>query len=139
LGQATWSCTIACPAGSTTITIPISDQLSEVAAVEYFLGDNDPLLGVAAPVPVENGAIKITTKDFPIGTHRITIRARDRVGNWSSSLYEYAEVYKLLSIKLISRQQFPAQPAPQVVEKIVTVVKTVVETVLDKLSKLFKW
>lgn len=139
LGQAVWSCTTACPADSTIITISVSDGLSGLAATEYFLGDNDPGLGAATPVPIENGAIKIKTRDLPVGEHQITIRAKDRAGNWSSPLHEYAEVYKLLSIKLVSRQHSAQPPAQTIAQKIVTVVKTVVETVLGKLSKLFKW
>lgn len=139
MGQATWSCTIACPADSTVITIPVSDELSGVAAAEYFLGDNDPGLGSATPLPVENGVIKLRMKDLPLGTHQITIRAKDKAGNWSLPLHEYAKVYNLLNIKLVSRQQPPVQsPIQTVIQTIVTIVQTVVETIVDKLSKLFK-
>ncbi|MBX6334924.1 hypothetical protein IRY61_06340 [Candidatus Saccharibacteria bacterium] len=109
LGPATWNCVTACPADSTVITIPVSDELSGVAAAEYFLGNNDPGLGAATPIPVENGVIRFKTNDLPLGTHQITIRAKDKVGNWSLPLHEYAKVYNLLNIKLVSRQQPPVQ------------------------------
>lgn len=99
LGSAAWSCIILCKAKNLTLTIPVSDNLSGIANVEYFIDQGAPMSAT-----VENGTVKIGLADLPNGTHTITVRAQDTAGNWSAPTVETAVVITLLGQKLVTKQ-----------------------------------
>jgi hypothetical protein len=71
--------------GSTTkLTASVTDAAG-VSRVEYFVGA-DPGLGLATTATVAAGVASATFgANLPVGTYTIGVRARDGLGNWSTT------------------------------------------------------
>lgn len=83
----------------------LSTETSSPAA-EYFIGNTDPGKGKATPLRLSeiiapsDGSLPVTKAIYagdlpttlPPGTHKITMRAQDKAGNWAS-LVDYVVVY----------------------------------------------
>lgn len=77
-----------------TFTLPFSEPSSGVVAAEYYLGDADPGQGNGATMQVtDNTASVAFGTDFPTGVYKVTVRAKDAVGNWSQPTSDYLVVY----------------------------------------------
>lgn len=112
-------------ASPSSSTPPASGAPAHTYAAEYFIGDTDPGLGRAAPLrlatsPAPSGSstpatspVTPTTATYfaaldttlPVGTHKVTIRARDRVGNWATTT-DYLVVYSATGSRANGRTVF---------------------------------
>ncbi len=105
LGTPAWSNNPKPTTGTTTLTVPATDDLSGIAQAEYFIGDTDPGQGNGATMTLSNeqtgsgGAITSADltatfgTDFPTGVYKISVRAQDTAGNWSTPVSDYLVVY----------------------------------------------
>jgi hypothetical protein len=92
LGVPAWTANPKPAAASTTLTVPVSDNLSGVLDGEYFL-DTDPGTGNATAMTVATGTLTATvTAALAVGVHPVGIRARDRAGNWTATTLTYLVV-----------------------------------------------
>lgn len=80
--------------GSSTLSVHVTDAVSGVASVEYYLDDADPGPGNANTMTLE-GESAYTTFENNIspGVHKVTVRTIDVAGNWSGELTDYLVVY----------------------------------------------
>ncbi len=83
LGTPAW---LANPIGlgsNATLTVVATDNLSGVAAGEYFIG-NDPGIGNGTAMNWDGTHLTATFgATLGLGTHTISLRAKDNAGNWS--------------------------------------------------------
>jgi Tol biopolymer transport system component len=101
LGTPAWSLNPKPTTGTSTLTIPATDDMSGVARAEYFIGDTDPGQGNGATVTLGNVgtgnlSANLTTSfgsNFPTGVYKISVRAQDTAGNWSTPISDYLVVY----------------------------------------------
>lgn len=101
LGTPAWSNNPKTIAGSTTLTIPTTDDSSGIARAEYFIGDTDPGQGNGATMTISNVgtgnlSANLTTTfgtNFPTGVYKISVRAQDAASNWSAPVSDYLVVY----------------------------------------------
>ena len=69
--------------GATTavVTAHISDNLTDIVASEYYIGDTDPGIGYGTAMNALSA--NFGGEDFPPGTYVINIRGKDAAGIWS--------------------------------------------------------
>ena len=75
------------------------DRLQDIDYVEYYV-DADPGIGLATPVILPNHdykahidvSMELATDDLPLGVHSLSVRARDRLGQWAEVLTKEFEV-----------------------------------------------
>ncbi len=105
LGSVAWTNNPKSTLGTATLTIPTSDNLSGVVAAEYFLGDNDPGLGNGAAMQVGDDSISVGfNTDFPTGVYKVTVRAKDKAGNWSQTTSDYLVVYDPFGTRMTGKK-----------------------------------
>ena len=98
--------------GTTTLTVPATDDNSGIQKAEYFIGDTDPGQGNGATMQlsnVQNGGLSanLTTTfgaDFPTGVYKISVRAQDNAGNWSGAVSDYLVVYDPAGPKMTGKR-----------------------------------
>lgn len=67
-----------------TINATVHDALSGISAGEYFV-DNDPGIGNGIPLNLSGNTLTGTTPgNLASGQHTISIRSKDKAGNWST-------------------------------------------------------
>jgi len=101
IGIPTWTSNPKPINGTSTLTIPATDDQSGIQKAEYFIGDTDPGQGNGATMQVNNiqnnglSADLTTTfgTDFPAGVYKISVRAQDNDGNWSAPASDFLVVY----------------------------------------------
>jgi hypothetical protein len=94
LGTFAWSLNPKTITQTTTLTIPVNDDSSGVAAGEYFIGDIDPGQGNGATMNWDGTSLTSTFgTDFPTGVYKISVRAVDNAGNWNDPVSDYLVVY----------------------------------------------
>jgi hypothetical protein len=93
LGTPTWS-TNPSPAGTgTTLSVPVTDNLSGVVSGEYFFGA-DPGVGHGTVMTVAGGSLTaVLGADLPVGSHTVGLRAVDAAGNWTAATTTTLAVY----------------------------------------------
>jgi hypothetical protein len=82
-----WSPNPIVPGGSTTVTVPVSDNLSGVSGGEYYIGDTDPGQGNGTAMTYNQLAGTLTAtlgSNLAPGTYTVSFRALDVAGNWSN-------------------------------------------------------
>ncbi|WP_203915246.1 beta strand repeat-containing protein [Rhizocola hellebori] len=85
LGMPAWSVNPMPLNGSTTLTVPVTDNLSGVAVGEYYL-DSDPGVGNGIPMTLSGNTLtKAIGAGLAVGVYSVGIRARDVAGNWSQA------------------------------------------------------
>ncbi|MEZ4961996.1 MAG: CARDB domain-containing protein [Saprospiraceae bacterium] len=68
----------------------MNDTITELEAIEYFI-DTDPGFGSGVPIPINptfdtlNLPLAIDISGIPGGVHRLVVRSRDGLGQWSLS------------------------------------------------------
>jgi hypothetical protein len=84
-GTVTASSTVLIMPGAVTISAPVSDGLSGVARVEYYV-DTDPGVGNATSMSVSGGnaSASVNVTGGALSNHNIGVRAQDKAGNWST-------------------------------------------------------
>ncbi|MFZ2494660.1 MAG: GDSL-type esterase/lipase family protein [Candidatus Saccharimonadales bacterium] len=76
------------------MSVDVFDATSGIDRVEYYIGDNDPGRGNGAQMLYANGKATVSqTTDYPTGVYKMTVRAQDIAGNWSTSSSGYLVVY----------------------------------------------
>jgi hypothetical protein len=103
LNTFSWSTNPKSVSQSSVLTVPATDEPggSDLATGEYFLGDTDPGQGNGATMTLsnlrnDNQSADLTTTfgtDFPTGVYKVSVRAQDNAGNWSSVTSDYLVVY----------------------------------------------
>lgn len=94
LGTPIWDGNPKSASGTARITLAATDNLSGIEEAEYYLGDNDPGEGNGATMQVGNGTVSVDfNTDFPTGVYKVTVRAKDKAGNWSQPIADYLVVY----------------------------------------------
>lgn len=105
LGAASWSNNPKSVMGTAAITIPATDSLSGIVEAEYFLGDLDPGRGNGATMQIGEDAISVGfAADFPTGVYKVTVRAKDKAGNWSAGVSDYLVVYDPLGTRMTGKR-----------------------------------
>ncbi len=80
--------------GTAMLQIVASDATSGLEEAEYYLGDIDPGKGSGATVNIVGDTLTTTFgTDFPTGVYKVTMRAKDKAGNWSNDVSDYLVVY----------------------------------------------
>lgn len=90
-----------------TVTIPSTDNLSGITEAEYYLGDTDPGQGNGATMQVnhEDGTVSVSfNTDFPTGVYKVTVRAKDKAGNWSMPASDYLVVYDPFGTRMTGKR-----------------------------------
>ena len=101
----------------TTLTIPVSDNLSGIQNAEYFFGDTDPGIGNGTPMSVNYGetSTELTATfgtEFTDGVYKLTVRAKDNADNWSTNLITMLSVYTpSTNLKLTGKNQRDLVPS----------------------------
>ena len=104
LGTPSWSVNPKASSAVSTFTVPGSDNLSGLAEAEYFLGD-DPGQGNGAAMAIDNNGLSVAFgADFPTGVYKITIRAKDTAGNWSTNVSDYLVVYNPDGLRMTGKK-----------------------------------
>jgi virginiamycin B lyase len=105
LGMPTWSSNPKPTTGTTTLTVPATENLSGISRAEYFVGDTDPGQGNGTSMTLANTQTssggEIVAADlaasfgsnFQPGVYKVTVRAQDLAGNWSSTTSDYMVVF----------------------------------------------
>ena len=94
LGAPVWSVNPKPITGTASFTIPATDPLSGIEKAEYYLGDSDPGQGNGATMNISGGSLMTNFgQDFPTGVYKVTVRAKDRAGNWSTAVSDYLVVH----------------------------------------------
>jgi hypothetical protein len=94
LGTASWTGNPKAATDTATLTIPATDNLSGITEAEYFLGESDPGQGNGANMTLDGDNLTTTFgADFPTGVFKVTVRAKDKAGNWSALVSDYLVVY----------------------------------------------
>lgn len=105
LGTPGWTSNPKEVAGSAALTIPASDNLSGIAEAEYFLGETDPGLGNGATMTMNGNNLTTTFgTDFPTGVWKVSVRAKDRAGNWSAPVSDYLVVYNPSGVRMTGKK-----------------------------------
>lgn len=105
LGAASWANNPKSVMGEARITVPASDNLSGVIEAEYYLGDTDPGEGHGAAMQVADGNISVGfNTDFPTGVYKVTVRAKDKAGNWSTPISDYLVVYDPFGTRMTGKR-----------------------------------
>jgi hypothetical protein len=105
LGAPVWSNNPKSVFGTATITLPVTENLSGIAEAEYYLGDTDPGQGNGATMQVSGGTISVNfNTDFPTGVYKVTIRVKDKAGNWSQSVSDYLVVYDPFGTRMTGKK-----------------------------------
>ncbi len=80
-----------------TMSAGVTEITSGLAEAEYFIAD-DPGLGNGATMTI-NDLTTLTEfgTDFVTGVYKISVRARDKAGNWSAPSSDYLAVYDVSS------------------------------------------
>jgi virginiamycin B lyase len=105
LGMPTWSSNPKATTGTTTLTVPATENSSGISRAEYFVGGTDPGQGNGTGMTLANtqtgssGAIvaaDLTASfgtNFQPGMYKVSVRARDAAGNWSTITSDYLVVF----------------------------------------------
>lgn len=105
LGSLVWSSNPKSTLGASLLTVAASDNLSGIKEAEYFLGDDDPGKGNGATMQIHDGAISVGFGvDFPSGVYKVTVRAKDKAGNWSASVSDYLVVYDPFGTRMTGKR-----------------------------------
>ncbi|HTE57731.1 MAG TPA: hypothetical protein VK694_03220 [Verrucomicrobiae bacterium] len=84
LGSPSWFNNPAVEGNNATVTVPVADNVSGVAAGEYYLG-TDPGQGNATAMNLNANELTASLGDgLAPGTYTVHIRAKDAVGHWST-------------------------------------------------------
>lgn len=101
IGALTWQNNPKEQAASATLTVGVSDTLSGVSNVEYFLGDVDPGQGNGAIMNYDGSTAAVTFgTNFVPGVYKVSVRAKDNVGNWSAASVDYLVVYSVTGLRM---------------------------------------
>lgn len=93
LSSPTWTNNPKTPTSTSSVHVAASDDLSAIEEAEYFLGDNDPGQGNGATMSLNGGELTTTFgTNFPTGVYKVSIRAKDFAGNWSTAVSDYLVV-----------------------------------------------
>lgn len=91
--------------GTASVAVPAVDNLSGVTEAEYYLGDTDPGQGNGATMQVNDGEISVDfNADFPTGVYKVTMRAKDKAGNWSTPVTDYLVVYDPFGTRMTGKR-----------------------------------
>ena len=95
LGTPSWTANPVPMTQSTSITVPVTDNLSGVASGEYYLGTTDPGQGKGTPMTLSNGTLSATfgADTLSPGIYQVNVRTEDIAGNWSLVTTDYLVVY----------------------------------------------
>lgn len=105
LGAAIWSNNPKSVLGTASLSLSATDSLSGVAEAEYYLGDTDPGQGNGATMQVgEDGVSVGFNTDFPTGVYKVTVRAKDKAGNWSQPVTDYLVVYDPFGTRMTGKK-----------------------------------
>ena len=78
---------------STSVSVPVTDNLSGVVKGEYYLGPTDPGQGNGTAMTLSNGNLTASLSNQIPGIYTINVRAEDKAGNWSPITTDYLVVY----------------------------------------------
>jgi hypothetical protein len=79
---------------STVLTVDVSDALSGVAGVEYFI-DSDPGVGNGVPMALNGGSASASLgSDLDVGVYEVYVRAVDLTGHWAEPKSVLLTVYR---------------------------------------------
>ncbi|MGH9857690.1 MAG: hypothetical protein ACRD4B_07600, partial [Acidobacteriota bacterium] len=105
LGTATWNGNPKSTTSSASLSIPISDNLSGIKEAEYFLGDTDPGQGNGATMTLDGDNLTTTFgTDFPTGVWKVSVRAKDKAGNWSTVVSDYLVVFDSSGVRMTGKK-----------------------------------
>lgn len=91
--------------GPATVTIAAADNLSGIRYAEYFLDDNDPGAGNGTAMWLGNGQVTANFgANISTGVHKVTIRAKDKAGDWSQPITDYLVVYDPFGAHMTGRR-----------------------------------
>jgi hypothetical protein len=93
LSTPTWTANPMTTTQTTTVTIPVSDNLSGVSNGEYYLGTTDPGQGNGAAMTYGGGNLTASYSNMAAGIYTVNFRAKDNAGNWSPVTTDYLVVY----------------------------------------------
>jgi hypothetical protein len=94
LGNPSWSLNPKSTSQTSLLTVPATDEGLGVAGGEYFIGDTDPGLGNGVAMVWDGTNLSSTFgNNLSAGVYRVSLRAEDNAGNWSSVLIDYLVVY----------------------------------------------
>ncbi len=95
LGAPSWTANPAPTIQSTTVSVPVTDELSGVAGGEYYVGAVDPGQGNGTPMTLSNGTLSATFASGTLmpGIYQVSFRAEDIAGNWSPGVNDDLVVY----------------------------------------------
>jgi virginiamycin B lyase len=93
LGTPAWTNNPMTTTQSTTVTVPVTDNLSGVAKGEYYLGTTDPGQGNGTAMTLSSGNLSASFSNQTPGIYTINFRAEDTAGNWSPITTDYLVVY----------------------------------------------
>jgi hypothetical protein len=80
--------------GTAMLQIVASDAASGLDEAEYYMGDNDPGQGSGVSVAIAGDTLTTTFgTDLPTGVYKVTMRVKDKAGNWSNNVSDYLVVY----------------------------------------------
>jgi hypothetical protein len=106
LGSVAWTNNPKSDMGTATLSVPIADNLSGVEEAEYYLGDTDPGPGNGATMQVNDGLMSVDFgTDFPTGVYKVTVRAKDKAGNWSLPTSDYLVVYDPFGVQMTGQKK----------------------------------
>ncbi len=95
-GTPTWSKNPKAVSATSILSVPVSDPNpgTGVKRGEYFIGDTDPGIANATAMTISNGVLSTTIgTDLTPGIYKVSVRAMDYAGNWSSVVTDYLVVY----------------------------------------------
>jgi virginiamycin B lyase len=92
-GTPAWSTNPLAIGQNTTLTVPVSDDVSGVAGGEYFIG-TDPGIGNGTAMTLAGGNLSATLgANLGVGVYNIGYRAQDAAGNWSPKATTMLVIY----------------------------------------------
>lgn len=105
LGVPIWTNSPKSTLANASIEVPATDNLSGIDEAEYFLGDTDPGQGNGATMQVNGDSISVNFgTDFPTGVYKVTMRTKDKAGNWSVPASDYLVVYDPFGTRMTGKK-----------------------------------